>query len=123
MNLKAVYRLLYGYLAGAIAVAALSFCQGSDPKNIIRLLLLSLPIAALYGIAIILILGRIGKALSFGMMELSGVCIGLMPYFSGLWPIYWMRWDMALLMVAVQCTVLSLLIILWTLLLKLRNRT
>jgi|SRR5580693_5754712 hypothetical protein len=113
-----VFKLLGGYVVGALLLALILILSGAEVRNVIKVLMLWLPINAVYGLAIVLLLRRMGLAQMVGMSELCGVCIGVMPQFSGLWPTYWMRWDVALVMIAIQCIVLTVVVSICALLQK-----
>lgn len=109
--MKAIIRFVVGYAVGVLLVASLSLSRGDAFESVVRLLAYWLPIGAVYCAvaAVVLQLNKIGRL--FGMFEVCGLCVGLFPLFSGLWPTYWMRWDLALIMVAVQCVSLLATII------------
>lgn len=109
---KSIFREICGYLVGAVAVGTVLLAKGDAVKNVLRLLGLWLPIVAAYGVAVVLLLKRMGLARMAGMLELCGACVGVMPLFCGLWPTYWMRWDLALIIVVVQWVALSLVVLL-----------
>jgi len=115
---KTLIKLLGGYVVGAMVFALILILSGAEVRNVIKLLMLWLPINAVYGFAVVLLLRRIGLAQVVGMSELCGVCIAVMPQFSGLWPTYWMRWDVALVMIAIQCIVLTVVVSICALLQK-----
>lgn len=83
--------------------------RGDAVESVARLLVSWLPIAAVYCAvaAVVLRLNKHKLGRLFGMFELCGLCVGMFPLFSGLWPTYSMRWDLALIMVAVQCVALA----------------
>jgi hypothetical protein len=106
--MKSLLRFVVGYAVGVLLVGSWLLSRGDAFESVARLLASWLPIAVVYGAiaATILRLNRLSRLL--GMLELCGLCIGLFPLFSGLWPTYSMRWDLALIMVAVQCAALAL---------------
>jgi hypothetical protein len=68
------------------------------------------PIGMVYGLLIPMLFKWARVADLFGIMEICGVCVGSFPLYCGLWPTYWMRWDLALEITSIQwlsiCTVL-----------------
>jgi hypothetical protein len=109
--MKSLLRFVVGYAVGVLLVGSWLLSRGDAFESVARLLASWLPIAVVYGAiaATILRLNRLSRLL--GMLELCGLCIGLFPLFSGLWPTYSMRWDLALIMIAVQCVALAATII------------
>ena len=105
--MKAIVRFAIGYSVGALIVASILMSRGDGFEGVGRLLISWLPMGAIYcAVAVVVLrLFKIGRLL--GMFELCGSCVGLFPLISGLWPTYSMRWDLALIMVVVQCVVLS----------------
>lgn len=102
---------LCGYCGGIAILAAILIAKGDAMSGLVRLVMLWLPIAASYAGIVLLVLKRVGLAQMPGMLELCGACIGAMPLFCGLWPTYWMRWDLALLMTEWQCAILTIVIV------------
>lgn len=115
---KTILKVLGGYIIGVVIVTLILTLSGDALRNVIKLLILWLPINAAYSFAIVLLLRQMGIAQMPWMFELCGTCIGAMPLFSGLWPIYWMRWDVALAMVVIQCLGLTLVVSFFALLQK-----
>ena len=105
--MKAIVRFVIGYIVGALIVASILMARGDSLENTSRLLISWLPMVAAYG-AVLVVALRLAKAAEwFGVFELCGMCVGLFPLISGLWPTYSMRWDLALIMVVVQCVALT----------------
>lgn len=109
--MKTIIRFVIGYAVGVLLVASLLISRGDAFENVARLLASWLPIGAAYCAvaAVVLRLNKLGRL--FGMFELCGLCVGLFPLFSGLWPTYSMRWDLALIMVVVQCIALLVTVV------------
>lgn len=107
---KRAYRMCFGYLIGAAGVGVDLIARGDGVKVVLKLLALWLPIGAVYLVASYFALSRMRLAMLGGMLELCGICIGVMPLLSGVWPTYWMRWNLALVIIAWQCSVLALAI-------------
>jgi hypothetical protein len=106
--MKTIIRFAIGYTIGALLVGSWLMSQGDALEGAARLLVSWLPIGAVYCALAVTVLRASKLHRMFGMLELSGLCVGLFPLFSGLWPTYSMRWDLALIMVAVQCAALAL---------------
>lgn len=105
--MKSLVRLVVGYAVGVLLVGSWLVSQGDAIGTVTRLLVAWLPIAAAYA-AIAATLVRFAKVSRLaGMFELCGLCIGLFPLFSGLWPTYSLRWDLAIFMVAIQFVALA----------------
>jgi hypothetical protein len=106
--MKTIIRFSIGYTIGALLVGSWLISQGDAVEGTTRLLVSWLPIGTVYG-ALVATALRAGKLYRMiGMLELSGLCVGLFPLFCGLWPTYSMHWELALIMVAVQCAALAL---------------
>jgi uncharacterized membrane protein len=99
-------KLIQRFILGAIAGTAL-FCfthafLGDDPRAICIGLSTWIPVSAVYSLTTIIILKRLGLAQLTGMMEACGLCIGLIP-FLGLFPPYMWAWQLAILLISLQC--------------------
>lgn len=105
--MKKLVRFAAGYVVGCLLTTAWVVSKGDPVENACWLLMWWLPIAAVYYAITIVVLRRLQIFGLIGMLELCGLCVGLFPLVSGLWPTYWMRWDLALIMVVVQCVALS----------------
>jgi len=101
--MKTIIRFAIGYAIGALLVGSWLMSQGDDLEGATRLLVSWLPIGAVYCAIAVIVLRASKLYRMVGMLELPGLCVGLFPLFSGLWPTYSMRWDLALIVVAVQC--------------------
>lgn len=122
MKTKPIKRFATGYLVGALLVGIwMIIAKGDSLKNPPLLVLLWLPITAVYCALAIVLLRRLKLIHLAGILELCGVCVGLFPPFCGLWPTYAMRWDLALELLAFQWVVLSVVVLLRALFEKLRT--
>ncbi len=99
-------RFCLGYLIGSLAVSCAICFMGESWTNLGRLLLLWLPITLAYGILPVSILRCIHVAEFAGSLEICGVCVAAFPLISGLWPTYWFRFDVAIRLAAIQCSIL-----------------
>tara|TARA_R110002094_G_scaffold62118_1_gene72524 strand:- start:288 stop:671 length:384 start_codon:yes stop_codon:yes gene_type:complete len=105
--MKMMIRFWVGYLGGILLAVSWLVSRGDGFEAVMRALAAWLPVAAVYCaiLAITLSLSKLGRLV--GMLELCGLCVALLPLFSGFWPPYYMRWDVALIMIAVQCVALG----------------
>jgi hypothetical protein len=107
--MKALSRFFAGYAAGLLFMGSWLIWKGDSLESVARLLVLWLPITALYCAVTTVVLRSNKQTLGrlSGMFELCGLCVAAFPLVSGLWPTYMMRWDLALMMIAVQCVALA----------------
>jgi hypothetical protein len=101
-------RVVVAYLAGVAIAASVYISEGDALKNVLYVLTLWLPISVVYGAVTIAVLRKLKAISALGILEVCGLCIALFPVFTGGWPTYWMRWDLAIFMISVQCVALSL---------------
>jgi hypothetical protein len=87
---------------GASLMIGATMYRGDHFGDVLWLMLLWLPVALAYGLIITAIFSRSGFANERKIPELSGVCIGSFPLVFG-WPPYWMRLDVALCSILIQC--------------------
>jgi hypothetical protein len=106
--MRKLARFIAAYFVGVTIAASVYVSKGDSLQNVVHVLALWLPISVVYGAATIAVLRRLKAIGMLGILEVSGMCIALFPLFTGGWPTYWMRWDLGILMVSVQCVALSL---------------
>jgi len=105
--MKSSIKIFVGYIVGCILVAVALTLRGDDLITVGKLVALWLPIFIIYSLIALVALHRLKISLPGGVLELMGGCIGIFPLFSGLWPIYWMRWDIALIVITFHVTILT----------------
>ena len=114
LTMKLVLRFILGDIVGNAIVGFLLYSKGDHPSSVFIGLSLWIPMSVVYGAATIVILKRLGVAHLTGMMEVCGLCVGLLPPFFGVWPPYMWIWSLAIPLVVMQCTCISFTaIIIW----------
>lgn len=109
--MKTTIRFVVGYAVGVLLAGSSLISRGDGFESVSWLLASWLPIGVAYFVvaAAALLPSKLGRL--FGMFELCGLCVGLFPLLSGWWPTYSMRWDLALIMVVVQCSALLVTVV------------
>jgi hypothetical protein len=107
---KTALRFFLGYAIGWLIVFCVMFfpdCSLIRIPNILWILVLWLPIALVYGILIITALKYINIARLTWSFEICGLCVGVFPLVSGMWPTYWFIFPAAIYLIGIQCSILT----------------
>jgi hypothetical protein len=81
--------------------------RAGSSTNVVRIAALWLPIALVYCVLTMFALKRCKMDRLSWSLEICGFCVGAFPVVSGLWPTYFMRLDLAVIFVAIQCSILG----------------
>lgn len=109
---KLALRFCAGYLVGGLVVLCTMLVFGDALVNAARLTLLWAPIAFAYGVLTVTMLRVINMARLTLSLAICGFCVGMFPLVSGLWPTYWMRFDLAIRICGLQLSILTAVMLL-----------
>ena len=94
--------LFLGYLIGALAVVIFDRFYEGGWRGGFDILRLSIPTTAVYFVVVLAI--AVWRSLSPGPVAVitCGILIAVYPFFFGFFPVYYLRWEFAIPVVAIQ---------------------
>lgn len=110
-TLRIIAGFCVSYLVGNFFVVVTHSLLGDEIYAILKVLLDWLPVSLVYAALAAVVLSRLGLNTVFGMVELCGFWIGLLPLLF-LWPPYMCIWNLAVPLVLAQCVSIAVVILL-----------
>src|SRR5690242_11393324 len=100
--MKTIFRFTIGYFIGTLIVVIISLQRGDFPDVVARALLIGLLFSTVIAVLTIVILKLLNIISLIGVVELSGLCIGLFSLMFCIWPTGFL--------LIIECIVLSMVI-------------